>query len=112
MMKPISDMTIDELRAELEATRRNLENVALLLEEATARGKAARKLAKEAMRANNIEGAHVVVRAGPEGFRLVICAPPEENEHHLAEGIALWLRKMYGNVQMGEPKGNVGVSES
>jgi len=61
-MKPISDMTVDELRAELEQTRAALANMALLLEEAEASGKAARRLAKE-----DCAPARRLVQPGPEG---------------------------------------------
>jgi len=111
MMKPISDMTIDELRAELEQTRAALANMALLLEEAEASGKAARQLAKQVMRANRVEGAVVTLKHGPRGLRLVVCAPPSEREERLALEIGRWLEKIFGVRLTGEIE-HVGVSES
>jgi len=110
-MKPISDMTIDELRAELEQTRAALANMALLLEEAEASGKAARRLAKEAMRANGVEGACVALKYGRGRLRLIVCAPPAEREERLALEIGRWLEKIFGVRFTGKIE-HVGVSES
>lgn len=106
------DERIKELEAEVAALRTSLENVCLLLEESKASGKAARRLAREAMRANGVIGAHVVLKGGPKGLSLIICAPPAENEEALGATIARHLKALCGDLNAKPTAEHVGESES
>lgn len=89
------EMTLDEAKAEIARLRADnahmtkvAEALALQLAEARESGKAARRLAKAAMRSSGKPGAHVELKATPRGVRLIICAPPAENEEALGAAIA------------------------
>lgn len=106
------EMTLEEALDENANLRTQIANLELLLTEAKESGKAARKLAREAMRANDVEGAHVVLKASPRGLQMVVCAPPAGNEEALAKQIAQWMNRLCGDLKAGEPQGQIGVSES
>ena len=106
------DERIRELEAENAALRTSCENLAALYNESKASGKAARRLAKEAMRANGVVGAHVILKGSPKGLRLIICAPPAENEEALGATIARHLKALCGDLNAKPTAEHVGESAS
>jgi hypothetical protein len=92
--------------------RAHIANLDLLLEEAKESGKAARRLAKHAMASNGLQGAHVSLVMKGNGLRLVICAPPSENEEALGRTIGKALEASLSVLRCSEPMAHTGVSES
>jgi 16S rRNA G1207 methylase RsmC len=106
------EMTAEALERENAALRAHIANLDLLLEEAKESGKAARRLAKHAMASNGVQGACVSLVMKGEGLRLVICAPPFENEQALGAAIGRALDASMSVLRCGEPMEDTGVKES
>lgn len=104
---------VKALEEENAALRAGLSNLDLLLAEARESGKAARRLAKHAMEANGVQGAHVVLKATPRGVKLIICSPPAENEEALGAAIAKTLNGLHSWLEVSTSDvAHTGVKES